>query len=287
MSCGACRPILPLVEWTQSNVLLPNFTMSEYQYYYFESIDKPLTEQQQKELRKISTRAQINSRRFENEYHFGDLKADPENLLKKYFDVHLYYANWGTRIIMFKLPAKSVDFPLLKQYDNGETVRIAKSGSHVIVDITADCDEDDEWWEESQKISKYISFRDDLLAGDYRCLYIAWLAGGGKRKSPPMPSGMKKLSGTLRSFVDFMYLDEKKLSKALESAGGNEPVEPTLKEIKAWVTSLPDKDRQSVLIDLLQEKMAAQAIQRELRSRFLKERKAETPKAQKPCRKKP
>src|SRR5215469_12998796 len=72
-------------------------SMSEYQYYYFESIDKPLTAQQQDELRAISTRAKINSRRFENEYNYGDLKADPDKLLKKYFDVHLYYANWGTR----------------------------------------------------------------------------------------------------------------------------------------------------------------------------------------------
>ena len=47
-------------------------TMSEYQYYYFEAIDKPLTDQQQKELRAISTRAEIDTRRFVNEYHFGD-----------------------------------------------------------------------------------------------------------------------------------------------------------------------------------------------------------------------
>ena len=67
--------------------------MSEYQYYYFEAIDKPLTEKQQTELRKISTRAEINSRRFENEYNWGNLKGDPEKILKKYFDVHLYYAN--------------------------------------------------------------------------------------------------------------------------------------------------------------------------------------------------
>jgi len=222
--------------------------MSEYQqYYYFEAIDKPLTSQQQAELRKISTRAQINSRRFENEYNWGDLKANPDNLLKKYFDVHLYYTNWGTRIIMFKIPVKTVDFPLLKQYDNGETVRITKNGNHVVVDITADCGDVDEWWEESQKISKYVSFRDDLMAGDYRCLYIAWLAGyNGRKKTPPIPPGMKKLSGTLRFFVDFMYLDENTLNAALELTSTEEPPEPTLKEVKDWVAGLPDKDRQKI-----------------------------------------
>jgi len=267
--------------------------MSEYQYYYFEAIDKPLTDQQQKELRAISTRAQINSRRFENEYNWGDLKADPEKLLKKYFDVHLYYANYGTRTIMFKVPANTVDLSLIEQYNNGETVRVTKSGSHVIVDMTADSEDEEEWWEESQKVSKYVSFRDDIMGGDYRCLYIAWLAGYNERprkKTPPIPPGMKKLSGTLRAFVDFMYLDEKKLQAAIESANDKEPPEPTLKEIKDWVENLPDKDRQKVLIDLLQEKTTAQVIQRELRNRFLKERKTETSNIKppkNPCPKKP
>ena len=268
--------------------------MSEYQYYYFEAIDKPLTDQQQKELRKISTRAQINSRRFENEYNWGDLSGDVDSMLKKYFDVHLYYANWGTRMIKFKVPAPTVDFSLLKEYDNGETVRVETSDNHVIVDITADCDDSDEWWEDSLKINKYVSFRDDLMAGDYRCLYIAWLAGCDgrprKKKAPPIPPGMTKLTGTLQAFVEFMYLDKDQLKTALESASVEEPSEPTLQEIKDWVACLPDKDRQQILVDLLQEKMIPQTIQRELRNRFFKERNLETSKTktfETPCQKKP
>ena len=186
---------------------------------------------------------------------------------------------------MFKVSAKAVDFSLLKQYANNETVRIAKSGSHVIIEITANSeDSSDEWWEDSQRISQYIAFRDDLLAGDYRCLYIAWLAGyfaeddeeEEEQKTPsgpPIPPGMKKLSSTLRSFIDFMYLDEKRLKTALKSTADSEPSTPTLKEIKDWVAQLPDKDWQKILVDLLQEKTAAQIVQRELRNRFLKERK--------------
>ena len=253
--------------------------MGTYKYYYFEAIDKPLTEQQQEKLRGMSTRAQINARRFENEYHWGSLSGNVGDMLKKYFDVHLYYASWGTRIIMFKIPAKTVDFSLLKQYHNNETVRITQSDNQVIVDITADCEEAEEWWEESQKISKYVSFRDDLMAGDYRCLYIAWLAGyheKSRKKVPPIPPGMKKLSGTLRSFISFMYLDEETLDAALESASDEEPPEPTLKEIKDWIANLPDKDRQAILVDLLVEKTPAQIIGRELKNRFLQERKTKT-----------
>ncbi|MDR3111017.1 MAG: hypothetical protein LBU65_15210 [Planctomycetaceae bacterium] len=252
--------------------------MSEYQYYYFESIDKPLTDEEQQELPKISTRAEINSRRFVNKYQWGDLKTNPKVLMEKYFDVHLYYANWGTRIIMFKVPAKSVDFDLMKQYETEETLRITKKGVSVIIDITADVEENEEWWKIETEIKKFISLRDDLIAGDYRCLYIAWLAQNrnenkGKYKIPPVPAKIKKLTETLRSFADFMYLDSDTLTTAVQSAGTNALKEPTFKEIKTWVTELPEKDKQKFLIYLLQEKESVQNIQRNLRKRFLDDRK--------------
>ena len=249
--------------------------MSGYQYYYFEAVDKPLTPLQQQKLRAVSTRAQINSRRFVNEYHFGNLSASPENLLKKYFDIHLYYANWGTRIIMFKVPIKMVDFETVKQYETGETLRVTKNGSHVIFDITADSDDCEEWWEDSMKIDRYACFRDDLMAGDYRCLYIAWLAqhwpSNEERKLPPVPAGMKKLTGTLRSFAEFMYIDKNDLKNALNSLRSDESPALSLKNVKAWAATLSERDRQKILVDLLMEKQPVQAIQRELLNRFLKD----------------
>ena len=132
--------------------------MSEYQYYYFEAVDTPLTDKQQQELRKISTRADINSRRFANEYNYGDLKADPLNLMKKYFDIHLYYANWGTRIIMFKIPRDRIDFDLVKRYENCETLDISEIGKDLIIEITADTDDNDEWWEGRRRSKNTLRF---------------------------------------------------------------------------------------------------------------------------------
>ena len=45
--------------------------MSEYQYYEFQAIDKPLTRNQMSELKNGSTRAEITPHRFVNEYHWG------------------------------------------------------------------------------------------------------------------------------------------------------------------------------------------------------------------------
>jgi len=51
--------------------------MSEYQYYEFAAIDRPLTRIEMAELRAASTRAVITPGGFSNHYEWGDLKADP------------------------------------------------------------------------------------------------------------------------------------------------------------------------------------------------------------------
>jgi len=70
--------------------------MSEYQYYEFQAIDRPLTKDEMGKLRACSSRATITSTSFVNEYNWGDLKADPVKWMEKYFDAYLYVANWGT-----------------------------------------------------------------------------------------------------------------------------------------------------------------------------------------------
>ena len=66
--------------------------MSEYQYYEFLAVDRPLTEGEMGELSGISTRADITPTSFINEYNWGDLKANPAKLLQRYFDVFVYVA---------------------------------------------------------------------------------------------------------------------------------------------------------------------------------------------------
>lgn len=69
--------------------------MSEYQYYEFQAIDRPLTEQDRRDLRAISTRAVITARRFTNHYEWGDFKGDPDEFMERWFDLHLYLTNWA------------------------------------------------------------------------------------------------------------------------------------------------------------------------------------------------
>jgi len=76
--------------------------MSEYQYYEFRSIDRPLSARQMDELRKVSSRARITPGGFVNDYNYGDFRGDPDKLIDKYFDAFLHLANWGTRWLMLR-----------------------------------------------------------------------------------------------------------------------------------------------------------------------------------------
>jgi hypothetical protein len=76
--------------------------MSEYQYYEFLAIDRPLTGAEQEQVRALSTRARITATSFTNEYHWGNFRGDPRRMVERFYDAHLYLANWGTHQIMLR-----------------------------------------------------------------------------------------------------------------------------------------------------------------------------------------
>jgi hypothetical protein len=90
--------------------------MSEYQYYEFQAIDRPLSEAERQALRHLSTRARITATSFTNSYEWGDFKGDPAKLMERWFDLHLYLANWGSRRLMIRLPKRLVDRRLLDAF---------------------------------------------------------------------------------------------------------------------------------------------------------------------------
>ncbi len=148
--------------------------MSEYQYYEFQAIDKPLSEKDMDSLGDLSSRAIITPTSFINEYNYGDFRGNPLKLMEKYFDAFLYVANWGTRWVMFRVPRKLIDVDLAKEYCLGDSATIHEKGEYLIFEFTSET-EDYEWEEGEGWLSSLISLRSDILHGDYRCLYLAWL----------------------------------------------------------------------------------------------------------------
>ena len=76
--------------------------MSEYQYYEFQAIDRPLSREERQILRGYSTRARITTTSFTNEYSFGGFQGDADEWMAKCFDAFVHVANWGTRLLMFR-----------------------------------------------------------------------------------------------------------------------------------------------------------------------------------------
>jgi hypothetical protein len=194
--------------------------MSEYQYYEFVAIDRPLTAKQMAELRAISTRAEITSSRFQNEYQWGDLKADPAKLMERYFDAHLYFANWGTHRLMLRVPLARVDEKRLRAYFRGGGASSRIASDHVVFDFQSDTESDEDFTEFPGSLAALSPLRAEIMRGDLRVAYLAWLLAvqsdevDDDDEEPPVPPGLTDLTGAQQAMVDFLRIDADLLSAA-------------------------------------------------------------------------
>lgn len=90
--------------------------MSEYQYYEFRAVDRPLTNEQILELRRYSSRAEITATTFSVEYNWGDFKGDPRRWMDQYFDAFVHLANWGRRWFMLRIPSHVLNAEIVSEY---------------------------------------------------------------------------------------------------------------------------------------------------------------------------
>ena len=170
--------------------------MSEHQVYEFLAIDRPLTDAQMRELRAISTRADITSTRFWNEYEWGDLKADPLRLMADYFDLHIYYANWGAHRLCLRVPAARVNLAELTPYFVSHHAEMKKVGSFVVFDFQDLLEEPDDDHETGESSGVFTALRTELMQGDRRLPYLAWLMAMQQDEldeddeEPPVPPGL-------------------------------------------------------------------------------------------------
>jgi hypothetical protein len=93
-------------------------TMSEYQYYEWQAVDRPLTEKEMGEVDGLSSHMDVvTSTQAIVTYSWGSgLKHDPVKVLLKYFDGWIYLANWGSRQLAFRFPRASIDAKLVEAY---------------------------------------------------------------------------------------------------------------------------------------------------------------------------
>ncbi|MBZ5551623.1 MAG: hypothetical protein LAO21_02805 [Acidobacteriia bacterium] len=230
--------------------------MSEYQYYEFQAIDRPLSDEEMEKLRCYSTRARISRTSFVNEYHWGDFKGDPEAWMEKYFDAFLYFANWRTHILKLRLPSKLLDPETAQQYCVGDSAFVRQKAGRVILSFVSD-DEGGEWDDEEEPSSALFAVRAELARGDLRALYLGWLLCVQNREvddeelEPPVPRGLGELSATAEALAEFLRIDRDLLDVAAQSSPQLRKAEYHPKEVTEWVARLPAREKDEVIASLI------------------------------------
>lgn len=231
--------------------------MSEYQYYEFVAVDRPLDSSQMGQLRALSTRARITPTGFVNSYQWGDFRGDPQALMERYFDAFLYLANWGMRRVMFRLPDRLLGLPVAQRYCVGESAQAWARGHYVVVDLFSE-DEEGDWQEDGEgRLAAIVPVRAELASGDLRALYLAWLgcvqAGelDDGEPEPPVPPGLGTLSAALRGLADFLRIDEDLLAVGAEDSRPMMDDKPSKATLTRWVESLPAAEKDAALLRLV------------------------------------
>ena len=249
--------------------------MSEYQYYEFQAIDRPLTAREMGELRSRSTRANITSTTFTNDYAWGSFKGDEDAWMEKYFDAFLYLANWGTHILQFRLPAELLDLETASPYCAGSSVSAREKAGKVILRFESEDDHGEDWVEGSGRLAGMIAVRDGLLRGDLRALYLGWLLLAqtgeleGDDLEPPVPPGLGKLNAALEGMADFLRIDCDLLKAASEASRPLYDQSLDREAVRTWVQGLAAREKDELIAGLVME--PGPTLIRELHLRFLKE----------------
>jgi len=229
--------------------------VSEYQYFEFRAIDRPLDDQAQRTLRGISSRAAITATSFTNTYQWGDLKADPSEMLARWFDALLHVTNWGTRWLAFRVPSSSaVD---LAPYE-GELFSSREHGEHLCLHFLLEDEDPSDWIDGEEWLGSLLPLREALGAGDLRSLYLAWLVDAQRgwldedETEPPVPPGLGELDTAHRSFVEFMQVDQDLLAIAAEASAPLAPTDPTAEATREWLDSIDELQKDEWLVRLLE-----------------------------------
>ena len=248
--------------------------MSEYQYYEFLAVDTPLSKDEMDSLRRISSRARITPVSFTNSYNWGDLKADAIAMLARYFDVYVYYANWMTAQLSIRLPLDALTPDIADMMSNPETLKIEKRKNCWIISWTVSESENYSRFEEESGegwMGRLAPLREELLRGDFRSLYIGWLAWvsldiaeDNSLREPMRPPGLEKLTTAQLALAEFIEVEV----DLLAGAGAGDTAlgfsEPNRQATETWLRALPYDDVIAFLADILDD---ATTAERDLRSK--------------------
>lgn len=250
--------------------------MSEYQYYEWQSVDRILTETEQEAVQNLSSHIEVSSSSAVVTYAWGDFKHDARQVLLRFFDAHLYLANWGSQRLMFRFPAGLISRETIEPYCVQDHITFETINTFDVLDMDLSEEEGGDWIEGEGSLSGLISLRNTLIQGDYRCLYLAWLKAmslhGSYRSSgrkscgsqPAVPAGLQQLSPTLKRFVEQFDVPTYLVEAAAEHSPARE--EPAKMDFNPLVAQLTREECNGFLCRFAQGDAAGAELKRRLLS---------------------
>jgi hypothetical protein len=233
--------------------------MSEYQYYEFQAIDRPLTAKEQEQIKALSSRAQVTPTQATFLYHYGDFRGNAEQVLTQHFDMMFYIANWGTWQLMFRFPKAIVDPKWFHPYDLPDAITITQTAKYVVLDIEIREENGLSGWIEGEGwMPSLLPLRDELMSGDVRLLYLVWLrtapylAGDPLDDDPiepPIPANLGQLSEPLQAFIELVELDADWVDAAAQASPQHQAASET--PLENGLSALSEAEREEFLLKLV------------------------------------
>ena len=202
---------------------------------------------EQAKIQNLSSRAQVSPHRAVFLYNYGDFRGKPVELVAQYFDIMFYIANWGTWQLIFRFPKAIVDAQWFQPYFLDRAVNWTETDEYLVLDVHISEEGGGYWVDGEGWLPRLLPLRDELLQGDCRLLYLAWLrmaddlAGYELEEDPvepPVPPNLCQLSPALRAFVELVNLDPDWVNAAAQvspsqTAATAPPLETHLSDLSA------------------------------------------------------
>jgi hypothetical protein len=235
--------------------------MSEYQFYDFQALDRPLTSEERAAISQLSSRTKPTATQSSFLYHYGDFPGDPKKFLADYFDIMYYIANWGTQQLMFRFPQTMISREAIEPYLVENCIELSQVGKWAILNWEFHQEEGFDCWIEGEgTLSELVGLRAEILQQDYRGLYLAWLKAitlseeyveiDPDRLEPPIPPGLQNLSPAQKAFTETFEVNEYLLAIACASSGTITPISE--KSLKKALDRLSPAESRQFLLRLLE-----------------------------------
>ncbi|QDV13104.1 hypothetical protein CA51_29900 [Rosistilla oblonga] len=239
--------------------------MSEYQYVVFRAIDRPLDDKQLAFAEKQSSHSELSQWEMSVEYHYSSFRGDVDGLLRRGFDVHLAYANYGYREIRLRLPSglplPASIIPAFLFCDGLQWKQDAKGNGGILsVAPFHESGEIEEVWDFDDYLNSLAKIREQLIGGDLRALYLLWLCAAyddneepEEMVEPPVPHGLDKMPALSTELLPFFGHDPLILKAAAEGVPGFDPNNSDEDPVQDWVQSITEARSRALLQRLLKE----------------------------------